>query len=128
MHKQTGFTFWSLVFTVGPIVIVALLVMLLFPAYSEYFTIKKAINRIGGDPSISAMSDADIRGLMDKTMQIDQIHSIKSTDLVIGHGGTVTTVSVDYEVVVPLMANISALLSFSVSTAKAAGAAATAAN
>lgn len=123
MHGQKGFTFWSLVFTIGPIVIVALLVMLLFPAYTEYFTIKKAINRIGGDASLNAMSDADIRGLMDKTMQVDQIHSIKSSDLVIAHGTTGTTVAVDYEVVVPIVANVSALLSFSVSTGKAGDAA-----
>jgi hypothetical protein len=127
MHRQTGFTFWSFVFTVGPIVIVALLVMLLFPAYLEYFTIKKAISRIGNEPSLSTMSDGDIRAMMSKTMEVDQIHSIKSSDLVISRSASGTTISVDYEVVVPLVANVSALMVFSASTDKAGAAAATAA-
>lgn len=127
MHKQKGFTFWGFVFTVGPIVVVALLAMMLFPAYSEFFTIKKAINRIGNEPSLSTMTDGDIRGMMEKTMEIDQIHSIKSSDLVIQHSESGTTVSVDYEVVVPLVANVSALLEFSASTAKSSASAAAAA-
>ncbi|OIQ86970.1 hypothetical protein GALL_311890 [mine drainage metagenome] len=127
MHRQTGFTFWSFVFTVGPIVIVALLVMLLFPAYLEYFTVKKAISRIGNEPSLSTMSDGDIRAMMSKTMEVDQIHSIKSSDLVISRSAGGVTVSVDYEVVVPLVANVSALMAFSASTDKAGAAAATAA-
>lgn len=117
MHKQQGFTFWGFVFTVGPIIVLALLVMLLFPAYTEYFTIKKAINRIGNDPSFGTMTDGDIRTMMDRTMEIDQIHSIKSSDLVIQHSESKgSTVSVDYEVVVPLVANVSVLLEFSAST------------
>ena len=128
MHKQKGFTFWGFVFTVGPIVIAALLVMLLFPAYAEYFAIKKAINRIGGDPSLSSMTDGDIRALLDKTLDVDNIHSIKSSNLVIHRGSVGTTVSVDYEVVVPLVANISALLEFSATSDKGLAAAAAAVN
>jgi len=129
MVKQRGFTFWGFVFTVGPIVVVALLTMMLFPAYAEYFTIKKAINRIGNESSLSSMSDVEIRNEMDKIMQIDQIHSIQSSDLVITRKDSETVVSVDYEVPVHLVANVSALMSFSASTGKAGAlAAATAAN
>ncbi len=117
MHKQRGFTFWGFVFTAGPIIVVAVLVMLLFPAYAEYFTIKKAINRIGNDPSFSSMTDGDVRAMMDKTLEVDQIHSIKSSDLVIRRSeSNGATISVDYEVVVPLVANVSALLEFSATT------------
>jgi len=118
MHKQKGFSFWGFVFTIGPIIVVALIVMLLFPAYLEFFTIKKAIERIGNEASLNSMTDADIRGMMDKTMEIDQIHSIKTSDLLIRRSETATVVSVEYEVVVPLVANISALMSFSATTDK----------
>jgi Tfp pilus assembly protein PilE len=130
MQKQKGFTFWGFVFTVGPIIVVALLAMLLFPAYAEYFAIKKAINRIGAEPTLQSMSDGDIRAMMEKTMEIDfEIKSIKSSDLVIQRNErSGTTVSVDYEVVVPLVANISALLDFSATTNKNSTALAAAAN
>ena len=128
MVKQRGFTFWGFVFTVGPIVVVVILTMLLFPAYTEYFTIKKAINRIGNEASLPSMKDGDIRAMMDKTIDIDMIHSIKSSDLVIQRTEAATIVSVDYEVVVPLVANVSALLSFSATTDKGNAAVAAAAN
>ena len=128
MVKQRGFTFWGFVFTVGPIVVVVILTMLLFPAYTEYFTIKKAINRIGNEASLPSMTDGDIRAMMDKTIDIDMIHSIKSSDLVIQRTEAATIVSVDYEVVVPLVANVSALLSFSATTDKGNAAVAAAAN
>lgn len=127
MHKQQGFTFWGFVFTVGPVIIAALLIMLLFPAYTEYFTIKKAIARIGNESSLNTMTNAEIQAMMDKIMSIDTIHSIKASDLVIERKESGTTVSVDYEVVVPLVGNISALLNFSASTDKSATAAAAAA-
>lgn len=128
MHKQKGFTFWSFVFTVVPIILVALLVMLLFPSYAEYFTIKKAIAKIGSTPSLSSMTDGDIRDMMQKTMEIDQISSIKPSDLVIRRSDAGVTVSVEYEAVVPLFANISALMAFSATTDKGTAAAAAAAN
>ena len=127
MRQQQGFSFWGFLFSVVPIVIVVLLGMVLFPAYSEFFAVKKAVAKIGNDPSISSMSDADIRTMMDKAIEVDLIHSVKSTDLVIQHAESGTTVSVDYEVVVPLVANISALLSFSATTDKAHAAASAAA-
>lgn len=114
--KQRGFTFWGFVFTVGPIIVVALLAMLLFPAYSEFFAIKKAVQRIGTDPSFGNMTDGDVRAMMDRSIEIDNIHSIKSSDLVIQRGETGSSVSVDYEVVVPLVANVSALLEFNATT------------
>lgn len=117
MVRQRGFTFWGFVFTAGPLIVATLLVMLLFPAYAEFFTIKKAINRIANDPSFSGMTDGDVRTMMDRTMEIDQIHSIKSSDLVIRRSENEgATISVDYEVVVPLVANISALIEFSATT------------
>jgi len=92
--------------------------MLLFPSYAEFFAIKKAVARIGGDPSLGTKTDGDIRDMMDKSIDIDQIHSIKSSDLVISRSESGATISVNYEVVVPLVANVSALLEFSATSEK----------
>jgi Tfp pilus assembly protein PilE len=117
MRKQKGFTFWSLTFTVGTIVIVALLTMKLFPAYSEFFAIKKAINRIASEGSLSNMEKHDIQRAFDRSSGIDDIRSIKPTDLKITRDKSgATVVTADYEVVIPLVANISALLTFHAST------------
>jgi Tfp pilus assembly protein PilE len=117
MHKQKGFTFWSLTFTVGTIAIVALLTMKLFPAYSEFFAIKKAINRMASEGSLSNMEKSEIQRAFDRSSGIDDIHSVKPQDLKITRNSSgETVVTADYEVVIPLVANISALLTFHAST------------
>ena len=117
MRKQKGFTFWSLTFTVGTIAIVALLTMKLFPAYSEFFAIKKAINRMASEGSLSNMEKSEIQRAFDRSSGIDDIRSIQPKDLKITRSSSgETVVTADYEVVIPLVANISALLTFHAST------------
>lgn len=117
MCKQKGFTFWSLTFTVGTIAIIALLTMKLFPAYSEFFAIKKAINRMASEGSLSNMEKPEIQRAFDRSTAIDDIHSVKPQDLKITRSSSgETVVTADYEVVIPLVANISALLTFHAST------------
>ena len=120
MKNQKGFTFWSLTFTIGTIAIVALLTMKLLPAYSEFFAIKKAINRLETEGSLPAMSEDEIRRAFDRSSGIDDIHSIQPKDLKIRRTSDgETVVSAEYEVVIPLVANVSALLKFNASTKNA---------
>lgn len=121
MKNQKGFTFWSLTFTIGTIAIVALLTMKLLPAYSEFFAIKKAINRLETEGSLSAMSEDEIRRAFDRSTAIDDIHTVKPKDLKIRRTSDgETVVSTEYVVEVPLVANVSALLKFNASTKNAA--------
>lgn len=117
MYKQKGFTFWGLAFTLFVVAVIALLTMKLFPAYSEFFAVKRAMNRLQTEGSLSAMSKRDITRAFQRSSGIDDIRSIKASDLEISKARTgETVVSVDYEVVVPLVANVSALLTFHAST------------
>jgi hypothetical protein len=121
MQKQKGFTFWSLAFTIGTISIIALLTMKLLPAYTEFFAIKRAINRLAIEGNLPAMDNRQIQKAFDRSVTMDDIHSIKPTDLQIRRtSGGETIVSTNYEVVIPIMANVSALLTFSASTDKSA--------
>ncbi len=117
MRNQKGFTFWSLTFTITVIVVAALLTMKLFPAYAEFFAVKKAINRLATEGNLSGMDKRDIQRAFERSSDISDIKSIKPTDLIITRNASgETTVSADYEVVVPLVANVSALLTFHAST------------
>lgn len=117
MHKQKGFTFWSLTFTVGTIAIVALLTMKLFPAYSEFFAVKKAINKMATEGNLASMEKRDIQRAFERYSDIDDFRSIKPTDLEVKKTSSgETIVTADYEVVIPLVANVSALLEFHAST------------
>ncbi|MBU3735656.1 MAG: DUF4845 domain-containing protein [Methylobacterium sp.] len=117
MKKQQGFTFWSLSFTVGTIVLIALVAMKLFPPFSEFTMVKKAITNIAADPDFNNMSRTDIQRAFDRSASIDDIQNIHPDELLISKnasGGNVVTA--EYQVVVPMVANVSFLLDFFAST------------
>ncbi len=116
MHKQRGFTFWSMLFTVAGVFFAAFLVMKLFPPYAEYFAVKKAINKIAGEAH-SAEDKRAIQLSFERSADMDDITSIRPNELKISRNGSgETVVTAEYEVVVPLVANVSALLAFRAST------------
>jgi len=120
MRKQKGFTFWSLTFTVAVISVVALLTMKLLPAYTEYFAIKRAIHRLETEGSLPAMDNYQIKKAFNRSQAIEDFHSVKDEDLKIRQtSGGDKVVSVDYEVIIPIVANASILLKFDASTGNA---------
>ncbi|HEU4707753.1 MAG TPA: DUF4845 domain-containing protein [Methylophilaceae bacterium] len=117
MRKQQGMTFIGLVFTIAAIVFVAVIGMKLTPAYLEFLSVKKAIAKIANDPTFPNMSKKDIVDQFDRSATIDDIKVIKGSDLEIAkEEGGKPVVTAEYETVVPLIANVSALLNFKTST------------
>ncbi|CAG0993072.1 hypothetical protein MTYP_02389 [Methylophilaceae bacterium] len=117
MRKQRGMTFIGLVLTVAAIIFVAVIGMKMAPAYIEFMSVKKAIKKIGNDPGFREMSRKEIYDSFNRTATIDNIRSVKSTELLISKSEiSGNVVSVDYEVLIPLMGNVSVLLDFSAST------------
>lgn len=117
MHKQRGMTFIGLVLTIAIIVFVAVIGMKLVPAYIEYFSVKKALTKISNDPSFQEMSKHDIVASFDRTATIDNITVIGGKDLTVEKDDAgQTVVSAEYQALVPLVGNVSALLDFSAST------------
>lgn len=117
MRKQQGMTFIGLVFTIAAIVFVAVIAMKLTPAYMEFLSVKKAITKIENDPSFASMSKNDIVAQFDRSATIDDIKAIKGNELLISkeEGGR-PVVTAEYQTVVPLVANVSALIDFRAST------------
>jgi hypothetical protein len=86
--------------------------MKLIPAYTEYFTIQKILRDIGSDPNIKSLSNGEIRDKFNKRAMIDNITTVKSTDLDISRESGLTIVSVEYPFQTKLVGNISLLVEF----------------
>jgi hypothetical protein len=106
-----GMLLWGIVIVLG-----AVLVMKVLPAYIEFYTIKKVLVAIGQDPDIKTMSNASIRDKFNKRSQIDEIHSVKPENLEISREAGVTIVSADYSFQTKLFGNISLLVDFQASS------------
>ena len=117
VKPQQGMTFLSLLAVIVVGSFFAVLAMKLVPSYIEYFTVKKALGRLAHDPDFSNMSKSQVLEAFNKTTAVDNITSVDSKDLsFLRDESGKTVVSVDYQVVVPLAANVSVLLDFEAST------------
>ena len=109
-NKQTGMTFIGLVLVIAVVVCVGVVGMKVAPAYGEFMNVKKAVKKAAGE----ADNKKDIAASFDRTAQIDNIESVKGADLVINNG----VASVEYQKVIPIVANASILLDFNATSAK----------
>ncbi len=95
---------------------VALIVMKMVPAYTEYFSVKQALKAMKQE-SLSTMSKKEISNSFDRRASTGYIEVVKGSDLIIEKtAGGDTVVSVEYQVVKPVIANVSVLIDFSASS------------
>lgn len=117
MNKQRGMTFIGLVAMVAGIVFIAVIGMKLYPAYAEYFAIKRAFTSLKTQLAGGEVSKNDIYLAFERQRAIDDFKSVNGKDLVIEQDPSgKQVVSVEYSVVTPLVGNVSALIDFSLST------------
>lgn len=111
--RQSGATIWSMI-TIGFLVVIfALLLLKLLPPYLGDLKISGALTSLQKQAEASPMSRREILVALEKRFDIDDItHVNLRQDVIIQIRGRVATVTIDYEVQVPLVFNISALMEF----------------
>lgn len=113
MKKQQGLSFFGFIIVAIVVAAAAITAFRVVPAYTQYFSIKSTIARLAKDSV--GLPPATIRESFSKSADIGYIKDVSDKDLKIVQTGGVTQIAVDYEKVVPLVANISLLLEFSIS-------------
>ncbi|HWU35856.1 MAG TPA: DUF4845 domain-containing protein [Methylovorus sp.] len=117
MNRQRGMTFIGLVLLIAMGLFVVMVGMKLTPAYVEYFTIKKTLKKISQEPGFETMSRREIMDIYTKAAMIDEVGDVNAKDLVVGKNAAgKNTVSIDYQKVIPIIANVSVLIDFTAST------------
>ncbi len=115
-NKQKGVTFLGMLFIGGILVFVALIVMTIFPAYTEFFSVKSVVHSMNKE-SLSSMSKKEIMDAFNRRASTSYITVVTGNDLSIDKTGSgETVVSVKYQVTKPLVGNVSMLLDFSASS------------
>ena len=112
--RQAGWTVWSLLFVATFIISLALLFMALFPHYFDNMKIQQALETLSEDPQVTKMDRGRIVQELDKILYIDYGHQIVNLrDAVsVSKNKTDMIINVNYEIVEPLVLNVSALLEF----------------
>ena len=114
--RQRGITLMGLIMGSFVLVLVALLAMRLLPSYIEYFTIKKAIVSISKEMAGREGNVSDVRRAFENRSAVDDIKSIKATDLFVDKEGNGFLISASYRREIPLFANIGVYIDFEASS------------
>ena len=109
--NQLGLSMLALLIGGALFIVVAMVGMKLTPSYIEFFAIKKAVNAIAQE-NRSGGSVAEIRKSFDKRATIDDINTIKGSDLEITKDGSELVVVATYRKEIPLVANVGFYIEF----------------
>lgn len=112
MKKQLGLSFFGFIVVAVFVAAAAITVFKVVPTYTQYFSVKSTITRLAKESA--GQSQAVIRESFAKNAQIGYINDVKPEDLRVIQIGGVTRIVVEYEKVVPLVANVSLLFNFKI--------------
>lgn len=112
-NTQRGATFWSLLFFLGVLGFFLFLGFKLFPPYMDDFKVKAAMDSLAKQSDAGSLSKAAMAESLSKRFDVDTITSVDPAKyLVIETRARTRVIRFNYQVVVPLMFNVSALLEF----------------
>ena len=113
--KQLGIGLGALMMGAIVVIALAMIALKLTPSYIEFFAIKKAVTALGQE-SRGGASVAEIRKSFDQRATIDDINSVKGSDLEVtkDSGGIVITAA--YRKEIPLVANVGIYIEFRASS------------
>jgi len=103
---------WGLIFVLAILAFFIFLLFKLLPPYITDFKIKTALTGLSKEAGFGAMSAAEIKDRLQRRFDIDDVRLNDTYELTIQTSGRDKRVRIQYEIVVPMAANISALLQF----------------
>lgn len=106
---QSGITLTGLIVGAVVLVLAALLAMKVAPPYLEFFNAKKLITQIANEGKTSV---PDIRQAFDLKSSIDDVTTVKGSDLEITKEGAEVVISFSYRKEIPLFGNAGIYLDF----------------
>ncbi len=115
-HKQRGLSLVGVLIVGAFLAFALLLAFRTVPAINEYMAVQRIVKLVAEEGSGGA-SLSDMRRSFDRRAQIDDVYTVKGSDLQIVKQGGQVLIEVEYSRTVPVAGNVSLLFDFSASSA-----------
>ena len=112
LKRQQGLTLISLVFILGLIGFFVLLTLKIVPIYLDHGKVKSALQALKATPELQTKSEYEIRDSLNKRFSINYVYDVKPENIKVIKHGNYVKVDIEYETVVKLVSNLSALAEF----------------
>lgn len=106
VSKPRGITLMSFLIVLVVVGFFALVIMKLFPMYSEYYSLKGVMEEYAAQPNSAANSPTQMYNDLERRFGIAYIDSVEREHMKVTRSGGVSQLNIAYEVRVPLFANL----------------------
>lgn len=112
--KQNGMTALGVLFILLLIAFFTLLVLRLAPPYLDHFSVTSSLKSLQQEAGIKEKAPAQIYSLLQRRLDINDVKNVKKEHIKISKDRKtgLLTVSIDYEVRVPILMNVDAVVKF----------------
>lgn len=111
-NQQQGITLISFLIVAVVVVSIVIFGIKVAPYYSEYFSVKQAMEKVAGMPGANRKSAAEIKSYLDKNLGVSYVTSVSSRDFILKKKGGYR-LSIDYEVREHIAFNMDVVIMFS---------------
>lgn len=105
-RNQQGMTLASFIVVLAVVGVFIYMGMKLIPMYSEYFSVKKALEGMASEPDMASNDPEKIKDYFFRRMDVDYGENVKPENVKLRRKEAGWVMTVDYEVRRPLIANI----------------------
>lgn len=112
LSRQRGMSIPGMLAVAAMVGFFAMCIIRMAPHYFEYLSIREIVESVAADYKREENTIADIRRRIDTMFNTNQIYDLKPKDVEVFHKDGRTWIDARYEARVPLMGNISAVMSF----------------
>ena len=112
--RQAGMTMWGMLFVLGTLAFTLFLFFKLLPPYLNDLKIKGALESLNRLPDAGSMTVPEMKEAIRKRLEIDSADELfdLSKIMTVEPRGKMKKIRINYESVVPMAFNVSALISF----------------
>jgi Tfp pilus assembly major pilin PilA len=114
--RQRGLSFLGLIVLVGVLGFSAVIGLKLIPIYMESWKIDGIMNAVISEPGVKDQSRQEVIEAMLKRLDIDAVEAVNYTNwkdkITVAKRKNSVTINVNYEIITPLMGNLSLLAVF----------------
>jgi len=116
LTRQRGVSFLVLIVIFAMIAMVGLVGLKILPAYLDAFSVKKILGSMASSEEVKSGTVKEIRDSFDRRANIDNVNSIKGSDLEITKENNEAVVVAAWTQRIPLFTNYTLLIDFNMST------------
>lgn len=109
VSKPRGMTLMSFLMVLVVLGFFALVIMKLFPMYSEYYSLKGVMEEYAAQPNSASMSPTQMYNELERRFDIAYVDSVKREHIKVTREGGRSKLNIAYEVRVPLFGNLDAV-------------------